>query len=295
MSAKVTVVLLIWNGWHHTSLCLSSLEQLDYPNFNVVVIDNGSTDGSAARIRDTFPWAKVMENGKNLGFAGGCNAGIRCAQQQGSDYIWLLNNDTTVDPGALRAMVEKAQTNPTIGAVGSVIYFMDEPTRLQCWGGGYVNFWLGKSGHYLKEVADDKIEFITGCSLLLSRAAVDEIGALDEGFFMYWEDVDICFRLRHAGWLLAVAADSKLWHKGYTSIGKGKVSSYRDFNSSAGHFFRKHAPSPLFSMWAGFALRLGKRIVSGDWKKLQATWIGMKQGRTSSPPNRGVSQPMGKV
>jgi GT2 family glycosyltransferase len=295
LSAKVTVVLLIWNGWHHTSLCLSSLEQLDYPNFNVVVIDNGSTDDSAARIRETFPWAKLIENGKNFGFAGGCNAGIRYAQQQASDFIWLLNNDTTVDPGALRAIVEKAQTNPRIGAVGSVIYFMDEPTRLQCWGGGYVNFGLGKSGHYLKEVADDKIEFITGCSLLLSRAAIDEIGALDEGFFMYWEDVDICFRLRRAGWLLAVAADSKLWHKGYTSIGKGKVSSYRNFNASAGHFFRKHAPYPLFSMWTGFALRLGKRIVSGDWKKLQATWIGMKQGRTSSRPNCGVSQPMGKV
>jgi GT2 family glycosyltransferase len=282
LSAKVTVVLLIWNGWHHTSLCLSSLEQLDYPNFNVVVIDNGSTDDSGARIRETFPWAKLIENGKNLGFTGGCNAGIRYAQQQGSDFIWLLNNDTTVDPGALRAMVEKAQTNPRIGAVGSVIYFMDEPTRLQCWGGGYVNFWLGKSGPYLKEVADDKIEFITGCSLLLSRAAIDEIGALDERFFMYWEDADICFRLRRAGWLLAVAADSKLWHKGYTSIGKGKVSSYRNFNASAAHFFRKHAPFPLFSMWMGFALRLGKRIASGDWEKLRATWIGMKQGRTAS-------------
>ena len=281
MSAKVTVVLLIWNGWHDTSLCLSSLEQLDYPNFNVVVIDNGSTDDSTAHIRETFPWAKVIENGKNLGFAAGCNAGIKYAQQQGCDFIWLLNNDTTVDPGALRAMVEKAQTNPRIGAVGSVIYFMDEPTRLQCWGGGYVNFWLGKSGHYLKEVADDKIEFITGCSLLLSRVAIDEIGALDEGFFMYWEDADICFRLRRASWLLAAAANSKLWHKGYTSIGKGTVSSYRNFNASAARFFRKHALVPLYSTWAGFTLRLGKRIIAGDWEKLRATWIGMREGRVA--------------
>ncbi len=282
LSAKVTVVLLIWNEWHHTSLCLSSLEHLDYPNFDVVVVDNGSTDDSVARIRETFPWAKVIENGKNLGFSGGCNVGIEYAQQQGSDFIWLLNNDTTVDPGALRAMVEKAQTNPRIGAVGSVIYFMDEPTRLQCWGGGYVNFWLGRSGHFLQEVDDDKVEFITGCSLLLSRAAIEEIGALEERFFMYWEDADICFRLRRAGWLLAVAANSKVWHKGYTSMGKAKASAYRHFSDSAAHFFSKYAPVPKFSIWVGFATRIAKRIVVGDWEKLRATWAGMRHGRVAS-------------
>lgn len=279
MSARVTVVLLNWNEWNDTSLCLSSLQHLDYPNFQVVVIDNGSTDDSAARIRETFPWVQVFENGKNLGFTGGCNAGIKQALAQGSDFIWLLNNDTTVDPGALRAMVDKAQSDPRIGAVGSVIYFMDEPTRLQCWGGGYVNFWLGKSGHYLKQIENDKIEFITGCSLLLSRSAIEEVGMLDERFFIYWEDSDICFRLRKTGWRLAVAEQSRIWHKGYTSIGKGKVSSYRNFNASATRFFKKHAPVPLYSVWVGFGLRLGKRLVAGDWEKLRATWIGMRQGR----------------
>jgi len=281
VSPKVAVVLLIWNGWHHTSLCLSSLEQLDYPNFDVVVIDNGSTDDSAARIRETFPWAKLIENDKNLGFAGGCNAGIRYARQQGSDFIWLLNNDTIVDPGALQAMVQKAQANPRIGAVGSGIYFMDEPTRLQCWGGGYVNFWLGRSGHFLQEVDDDKVEFITGCSLLLSRAAIDEIGALDEGFFMYWEDVDICFRLRRAGWRLGVAGGSKVWHKGSTAIGKGKISSYQNFNASASRFFKRYAPVPVFSFWIGFGMRLAKRVVTADWERARAMWTGMKQGRTA--------------
>jgi GT2 family glycosyltransferase len=282
LSAKVTVVLLNWNEWHHTSVCLSSLQQLDYPNFDVVVIDNGSKDDSAARIRQTFPWAKLIENGKNLGFTGGCNAGIRYAQEQGSDFIWLLNNDTMVDPDALRAMVEKAQTDPKIGAVGSVIYFMDEPTHLQCWGGGCVNFWLGKAEHYLKEIADDKIEFITGCSLLLSRAAIDEVGALDEGFFIYWEDADISFRLRRAGWRLAVAGRSKVWHKGSTSIGKGNISSYQNFNASAARFFKRYAPIPIFSFWMGFGMRLAKRIVAADWERAGAIWTGMKQARTAA-------------
>jgi GT2 family glycosyltransferase len=280
LSAKVTVVLLIWNDWHHTSLCLSSLQQLDYPNFDVVVIDNGSTDDSAARVRGTFPWAKLIENGKNLGFSGGCNVGIKYAQQQGSDFIWLLNNDTTVHPGALQAMVEKAQSNPRIGAVGSVIYFMDEPARLQCWGGGCVNFWLGKAGHYLKEIPDEKVESITGCSLLLSRAAIDEVGAFDEGFFMYWEDADICFRMRRAGWRLAVAGGSKVWHKGSTSIGKGNISSYQNFNASAARFFKRYAPVPIFSFWMGFGMRLAKRIFAADWERARAIWTGMRQGHT---------------
>jgi GT2 family glycosyltransferase len=158
---------------------------------------------------------------------------------------------------------------------------MDRPQQLQCWGGGYVNFWLGKSGHYLKKVKDEEIEFITGCSLLLPRRALEKVGALDEGFFIYWEDSDICFRLRKAGWKLAVAPGSEIWHKGYTSIGKGKVSSYRNFNASAARFFRKHAPVPVFSSWMGFTMRLGKRIVAGDWEKLRATWDGMKQGRVA--------------
>jgi GT2 family glycosyltransferase len=281
LSASVTVVLLNWNEWNDTSLCLSSLQHLDYPNFQVVVVDNGSKDDSAARIREVYPWVHLIENGKNLGFTGGCNTGIRHGLGQGADFIWLLNNDTTVDPGALSALVEKAETDPRIGAVGSAIYYMQQRERMQCWGGGYVNFWLGRAGHFIEQVDDDEVEFITGCSLLISRAAIDKIGTLDEGFFIYWEDSDICFRLRRAGWRLAVAGQSKIWHKGYTATGKGSVSSYKHFNASASRFFKKYAPVPLFSFWMGFGMRLAKRVVVGDWEKLRATWAGMRQGRTA--------------
>jgi GT2 family glycosyltransferase len=279
LSAKVVVVLLNWNEWSDTSLCLSTLEHLDYKSFEVLVVDNGSTDGSPQRIRETFPWVNVVENGKNLGFTGGCNVGIRYAQAQGADFIWLLNNDTTVDPAALRALVEKAESDSRIGAVGSAIYFMDERERLQCWGGGYVNFWMGRSEHFLRKVDDDKVEFIMGASLLLSRAAIDRVGALDEGFFIYWEDADICFRLRRHGWRLAVAGESKVWHKGSTAIGKGRVSSYKNFNASAARFFRRYAPVPLFSFWIGFGMRLAKRLISADWERARAIWSGMKQER----------------
>jgi GT2 family glycosyltransferase len=285
LGSNVYVIVLNWNGWTDTAACLRSLARMPYPSYRVLVIDNGSTDDSASRIREGFPQVEVIETGRNLGFAGGCNVGIRHALARGADFVWLLNNDTTVDSGALQALVDKAQTDPRIGAVGSVIYFMEKPECMQCWGGGYVNFWLGKSGHYVEAIDDDKVEFITGCSLLTPRRAIEGVGVLDEGFFMYWEDSDFCFRLRSAGWHLAVAEESKVWHKGHTSIGKGKISSYRSFNASAARFFRKHAPVPVF-FWVGFALRLGKRLLMGDWEKLQATWVGMKQGRTASMPQR---------
>jgi GT2 family glycosyltransferase len=278
LTATVYIVILNWNEWQDTSLCLSSLQELNYPSYQVVVVDQGSTDGSPERIRQTFPWVQVIENGKNLGFTGGCNVGMRYGLSQGADFVWLLNNDTTVDKYALGALVTRAESDSHIGAVGSAIYFMHEPERLQAWGGGYINFVMGRGEHFLRPVPDGEIEFITGASLLLPRKALEAVGPLDEGFFIYWEDADICFRLRKAGWKLAVAGDSKIWHKGHTSLGKGKVSSYKNFNASAARFFRKHAPMPLFSFWIGFGMRLGKRIVVGDWDKLRATWAGMKDG-----------------
>lgn len=280
MKPKVHVVVLNWNGWGDTAACLSSLRQLHYENYEVIVVDNGSTDDSVSRIRDEFPWAYLIETGKNLGFGGGCNVGIRYSLAQRADFVWLLNSDTIVDCDALRALVDKAQSDNDTGAVGSAIYFMDEPERLQAWGGGRINFWLGHGRHFLKPVCDDKIEFITGASMLISGDAIRTIGLFDERFFMYWEDGDYCFRLRAAGFRLAVASGSKIWHKQFGSVGKESVLLDKYFNASAAHFFNKHAAVPLFPLWAGYILRLVKRVVTGDWKRTKAVWASMTEKRT---------------
>jgi GT2 family glycosyltransferase len=277
LKPKVYVIVLNWNGGNDTVGCLSSLQRLSYENCSVLVIDNGSTDDSPTHIREAFPEVELLETGENLGFAGGCNVGIRRALAQRADFIWLLNNDTTVHPDALKAMVEKAGTDPRIGIVGSAIYNMQEPERLQCWGGGYINFLLGRPRHFLKPVDDGKLQFITGASLMISRGAVEAVGELDESFFMYWEDADYCFRLRRAGWLIVVAGQSKIWHKAPTAVGRGSVSSYQYFNASAARFFQKHASVPVFSFWSGFVVRLVKRLLVGDWEKTRAVWAGMKQ------------------
>jgi GT2 family glycosyltransferase len=277
---KVSIVVLNWNGWRDTFLCLSSLRQLRYQNCEIIVVDNGSTDDSASRIHREFTSVKLIETEANLGFAGGCNVGIRYALTHDAQFVWLLNNDTTVDCNALSALVDTARRDRRIGAVGSAIYSMNEPEHVQAWGGGYVNFWIGRSRHFLEAVPDDRIEFITGASLLLPRQALESVGLLDEGFFMYWEDADFCFRLRRANWLIAVAGLSKVWHKQCASVGEKSARLDTYFNASAVRFFQKHAPIPLFSSWAGVTTRIAKRALIGDWKRVRAVLDGAARTRT---------------
>ena len=270
MPNKVSIVILNWNGWRNTCLCLRSLHQHASNNFEVLVVDNASTDDSVPRIRAAFPDIRIIETKCNLGFAGGCNTGIRHALAGGADFVWLLNNDTLVDAKALDMLVDKARADRDLGAIGSAIYFADQRERLQAWGGGYVNFWLGRSRHFLHAVPDESVEFITGASMLIRREAIRYVGLLDERFFMYWEDADFCFRLRKAGWKLGVAGDSRIWHKGSDSVGKESARLDHYFNASASAFFRKHAPIPFVPISVGGVLRVGKRIVKGDWMRARA-------------------------
>jgi len=272
------VILVHWNSWSETASCLSSLEGLAYENRKVIVVDNGSTDDSVSRIRRRFLGAEVVLTGKNLGFPCGCNAGIRQALAEGTDYVWLLNNDAIADPGALDALVDRAERDPQVGAVGSAIYCMEEPNQLQAWGGGYVNFWMGRARHFLKPVSDEKIQYLTGASLLIPRRVLESVGLLDEAIFLYWDDPEYCWRLRRAGWKLAVAGESRIWHKGMSAYGRKNPKLDIFYNASAVRFFMQHSPTPLLSLWVGASLRIAKRLISGDWERARAIWAGVKQG-----------------
>jgi len=289
---KVIVVVLNWNNYTDTASCLSSLRQLHYDNCEVVVVDNGSTDDSASQIRNAFPEVSVIETNSNLGFAAGCNVGIRYALGRDSHFIWLLNNDTVVDPEALQTLIDKATSDERMGAVGSAIYVMDDPTRLEAWGGGHVNVWLGRSRQFLVPVHDSSIDFITGASMLIAREAIEQVGVLSEQFFMYWEDADFCYRLRDANWKIGVAGESKVWHKGSASVGKASVCLDSYFNASAARFFRKHAPIPSWPIWIGCCLRLGKRALQGNWEKVRAVLAAVLEADNAEARSGGNRPPM---
>lgn len=269
---RVDVVVLNWNGWQDTLSCLASLARLDYPDFRLLVVDNGSTDGSTGKISEAMPWVEVLQTGANLGFGGGCNAGMRHALSGDAAYVWLVNSDATVDSGALSALVKMARENPVLGAVGSVLHEADQPHVIQLWGGGRVNFWLGLSRHQTSPGVPD---FISGASVLLSRAALEEVGLFDEQtFFMYWEDTDLAFRLRSAGWQLAVADKSHVWHKQSATLGKGSPLLDQYFTQSAVRFFRRHAPLPFIPISFMLLGLLFKRLAIGNLVRVRAVLKG---------------------
>lgn len=281
--AKVQILLLNWNGWPDTLKCLHSLRSMEYSNYHILVVDNGSKDDSVSHIREAHPNLEIIKNEKNLGFGGGCNVGIRYALEQGAEFIWLLNNDTQVDSGALGAMVRLANSDHRVAAVGSVLYYMAAPTQVQAWGGGKTNLWTGLSQHFHAPATDRELHYLTAASLLLRREALLDVGLFDERmFFMYWEDVDLCFRLRQAGWKLSVASDARVWHKESASLRGRKPLLDAYFGASSIRFYRRHAPVPWLPILLTTAGRLLKRGFKGDWPSVRAVLSGLNEGLQGS-------------
>jgi GT2 family glycosyltransferase len=281
IAPEVCIIVLNWNGWRDTLDCLDSLEKLNYPSYEVVVVDNGSADGSEERIRERCPYVAIVQTGANLGFARGNNSGIEYALGQGVDLVWLLNNDTLVEPGALTAMVAALREDGEVGAVGSVLRYMDEPDRIQCYGGGWIRPWLGMSRWFTSPAPDEvlrhHLQYIVGASLLIRREAIERTGLLDEGFFMYWEDADFGFRLLKDGWRLAVAPESTVWHKDSVVPGKSETLDF-NFNASAVRYFYKHSRLPLVPVLIGVGGRFAKRVLRGDWARARAVARGAFAG-----------------
>ena len=259
---SVYIVVLNWNGWRDTIVCLNSLKCLNYSKYQVLVVDNGSTDESVDKILNAYPSIALIQSKKNLGFAGGCNIGIRHAIKHGAEYVWLLNNDTSVAPSALSEMVKVGESDKGIGAVGSVIYYMDMSDKVQTWGGGRISLLSGR-GWDVQSVCN--LDYLTGASMLLRGTSLRDVGYLDESFFMYWEDVDLSFRLKKAGWKLAVSEKCRIYHKGSGSVGKhsAKMISYLDISTLI--FLKKHAPNPTVSIVVGMLGRILRRTLRREW------------------------------
>lgn len=272
---KVVVVLVNWNGWPDTVECLRSLDAIEYPNCDVIVVDNHSDDDSVDMLRDAYPDLRLLENPEDRGFAGGCNPGIMAALKSGADYVWLLNSDTKIRSDALCHMVEEAARGESIGAVGSVIHYMAHPAKIQAWGGGKVGHIRGSCKEFTRRPRGNSLHYLTGASLLIKREVIEEVGLLDEGFFMYWEDTDWCFRIRNAGWRLSVADQSRVFHKVATSFGgrrKRNTTFEKHFNESAVRFFRKWSRRPTIPIFLGLSQRILHRLLLGRWARAVAAF-----------------------
>jgi GT2 family glycosyltransferase len=274
---RVAIIILNWNGLQDTLACLQSLETLRYPA-DVIVVDNGSSDGSVEMIRIAYPDVELLENKTNLGFGLGNNVGIRYALELGYEYVWLLNNDTLLEAITLGSMVHVAQNNSMVGAVGSVIFDLEPRDHLQVWGGGCINLLTGYSWHLQGPGSPD---YLIAASVLLRSEALRQVGLFDPQFFYTWEDVDLCFRLRQAGWRLEVAAESHVWHKETVSVGKHSPTRARMFTTGLVLFMRKHSSLPLLATLLGLGFRLGIGLLRGRWRIIPATLQGWLIGWNS--------------
>lgn len=231
LNPKVSIIILNWNGWQDTLECFESLAKITYSNYEIIIIDNNSTNESAAKLKIKNEALKIegrgfkfIENKENLGFAGGNNIGIKYAIENKSDYILLLNNDTIVDPGFLEKLTEEGESDQSIGIIGPKIYCENDKNRIW-FGGGYFS-WLGGGSHMEFNKIDNnpfdettkEIKFMTGCCLLVKREVVEKIGLLNESFFLYYEDIEWSLRARENGYKIIYASGAHIWHKVSRSV-----------------------------------------------------------------------------
>lgn len=223
---KIAVIILNWNGKKDTLECLASLKKVDYPNFFTVVVDNGSTDSSVSDLRTEHPEITLLETGKNLGFAEGNNVGIRYALEKGADFLFLLNNDTVVDPHILMALVDRSAEQPSVGIFGCSVYLYEKKNQFDHLGG----LWNPKKGHfdlicnrsYEEGQPAPSVDYVCGCAFFVRKEVFETVGLLESRFFLIWEEADFCFRAKRAGFEIGVARQAKLWHKVSASFVGGK-------------------------------------------------------------------------
>lgn len=295
---RTVIVVLNWNGRQDTLACLESLRAIEPGPHEILVVDNGSEDGSEEAIRSAYPELPFLQTGSNLGFAGGNNAGIAWALKRGADHVLLLNNDTLVEPDFLRHMLARAQADPQVGVVGASIAYADHPQRLWAYGGGRFDVSSGWVRHVQRPLPDAQLKtqgnrhfYVTGCTMMLRRELLEQVGSLDTSYFHFCEDVDLCVRAQAAGWKVVVAGDARLLHKvSATTRVSSPLFLYYNLRSRLS-LVRRHGPpgSPQRLALAKLWLRLWRpALFSGlgvsGWAALRRAYRDYLQGVTGPAP-----------
>ena len=287
---RVDVITLTWNQRQDTLDCLESLSRLTYPNHRIILVDNGSADGTVEAVRERYPAVELIVNAQNLGFQGGFNAGLRHALNSGADYVFVMNNDTTVQPDILDELIEQAAP-PDVGMLSPKIYYAYEPDRIWSVGGDCHPITLEmthKGDNQLDRGQWERVmerDFLVGCAMLMKRSMLEQIGLFDTGYHpIYYEDVDLCVRARRAGFRLLLVPSAKMWHK--VSASGGGSGSPRERYLMARHsvrYFRKYIRGWKWLIVAPY--RLGSAIKTSvklarrrRFESIAAYWRGLRDG-----------------
>jgi hypothetical protein len=245
----VAVVILNWNNPADTEACLASVAALDYPHVHTIVVDNGSTDDSVARIRRNHPAVELLETRENLGYGEGNNVGIRRALERSVAFVLVLNNDAVVAPTMLSELVAVAAADPRIGMVGPMVCCRSSPPTLFA-AGSFVEWRRGTIRHrgmleppgaYADE-APRAVDFIAGCGILVSRALIESCGLLDARYYLNLEDVEWGVRARRRGFEVFYVPSAVMWHEGSATLGKASPANTYYMTRNTLRFFWENAP-----------------------------------------------------
>ena len=301
MNKKVAVILINWNSFPLTAGCIESLCAMKYTDYDIIVVDNDSTDNSRQLLTEKFARIILLKSDKNLGFTGGNNLGMQYAIQHGYTYQLLLNNDTFVADNFLELLVNYMDKQPEAGAIQPLIYC--NHNRELVWNAGsYYNHWLGYcytvNYHKILEPKNNltrEVDWITGCAFFIRTSVLLKTGLLAENMFMYYEDIDCSFRIRKAGFKLIFYPQSVIYHIAGMS-NKNQVKGKEGFINPVVHYLnirnriwmlKKYTlPQYLISVWlynGGYIIAvMGYFLFRLRFTKLKTVIKAVKHGLTGS-------------
>lgn len=263
---------------------LARLPALDPSPDAVVVVDNGSAAGDADAVAAAFPSCEVLRLERNFGYAVAANHGIRRALELGADRVWLLNTDVELPRRALAALL--SATGGADGArVGLAAPVLVEPDgRVQARGGGRVSLRTGVARHVVRR--GERPDYLSGACLLASSAMFREIGLFDEGAFFSWEDVDLGFRAREAGWRLVVADDCRVVHDEGSTLGRWSAARWQRLFEGMHRFLARRAPRPRTAAVLRLAIHTATMLRRGRTGAVRGAWRATTVAFRSGFPRR---------
>lgn len=285
----MAIVILNWNKKHDTAECLHSVFNIRFDKFNVILVDNGSTDGSVSFLRRKYPKVNYIENQKNLGYAKGNNIGIIEALKGEYSFILILNNDTIVDTDLITELLKTITLNNKIGLVGAVNYYYSARKKIQ-FSGGNIDWYRGNIYDITRHCEDRgqfskyrEVDTIAGSCMLIRREVFEQVGIFDERFFLNFEETDFCCRARRVGYKVFACMNARLWHKVSLSLRKNNYIADYFITRNKLLFLRKNCPKKYLVFSISYHiidtfLKVFKCIRNGRLQNSIAMLIGIRDG-----------------
>lgn len=275
----VSIITVNFNGAEHTIAMLETLKQVNYPNIEVFVVDNASSQ-PYEEITQKHPWVKFIRSDKNLGFAGGNNLALKEAKGK---YCLLINNDTEVPKGFLEPLVEKLETDEKCGCVSPKLIFHHTPDTMQYAGSFGFNIYTGRAfarGSKEKDNGQyngiELTEMAHGAAMMFRSSLLKEIGLMAELYFLYYEEMDYCQRIKNAGYSIWYVGTSTVFHKESMSTGKNSPLKTYYLNRNRLIFIRRNFKgvgkfiSTLFYYFIAIPKNLVTLVLRREWKLASA-------------------------